>query len=80
MYSTAEKFKFVFCMEGYAPITRFFIRKKFIRKWGSQSQNFKKMLRKSQGSSSTVHLFYLPEIDISSFFASSRTKIEIFLW
>ena len=43
-----------------------------------KSQNFKKMLRKSQGSISTVHLFYVPEIDISSFFASSHTNIEAF--
>ena len=68
--------QFLECIAHYT----FFIRKKFIRKWGSKSQNFKKMLRKSQGSSSTVHLFYVPEIDISSFFASTHTKIETFLW
>ena len=54
--------------------TRFFNKKKFIRKWGSKSQNFKKMLRKSQGSSSTVHLFYVPEIGISSFFCKLLYK------
>ena len=52
--------------------------KKFIRNETLMSQNFKKVLRKSQGSSSTVHLFYVPEIDISSFFANSRTKIKAF--
>ena len=59
--------------------TRFFYKKKVYKKMRLKSQNFMKMLRKSQGSSSTVHLLYVPEIDISSFFASSRTKIETFL-
>ena len=54
-----------------------FVRKRFVRKWGSKS---KEMLRKSWDSNSKIHLFYVPEIDISSFFASSFTKIETLLW
>ena len=37
--------------------TRFFIRKKFIRKWGSNRQNLKKILRKSRGSISKSKCF-----------------------
>ena len=35
-------------------LTRFFIRKKFIRKWGSNGQNRKKILRKSRSSISKI--------------------------
>ena len=41
-----------------------FIRKKFIRKRGSNGQNLKKILRKSPGSISTIKCFYSPKIDI----------------
>ena len=48
-------------------LTRFlFIRKKFIRKWGSNRQNLKKMVRKSRGSMSKIKCFYRPKIGISS--------------
>ena len=35
----------------------FFIRKKFIRKWGSNRQNLKKIIRKSRGSISKIKCF-----------------------
>ena len=44
--------------------TFFFIRKKFIRKWGSNGQNLKKILRESRGSISEMYCFYWPNIDI----------------
>ena len=34
--------------------TRFFIRKTFIRKWGSNRQNLKKIVRKSRGKISKI--------------------------
>lgn len=43
-----------------------------------KKSKFKTMLRTSQGPISTVHFFYMPEIDVSSFFASSHTNIEPF--
>ena len=43
-----------------------FIRKRFIRKWGSNGQNHKKILRKSRDSISRFECFYWPKIDISS--------------
>ena len=46
--------------------TLFFIRKKFIRKWGSNRQNLKKIVRKSRGSISKIKCFYRPKIGISS--------------
>ena len=42
--------------------TRFFIRKKFIRKWGSNLLNLKKISRKSRGSISIIECFYWPKI------------------
>ena len=42
-----------------------FIRKKFIRKWGSNCQNIKKLVRKSRGSISKIKRFYRRTIDIS---------------
>ena len=36
------------------------------------------MLRKSHGSSSTVHLFYVPEIDISSFLQALIQRSRLF--
>ena len=43
--------------------TFFFIRKKFIRKWGSNRRNLKKIVRKSRGSNSKIKCFYKPKID-----------------
>ena len=42
--------------------TRFFIRKKVIRKWGSNRQNLKKIVRKSRGSNNNIKCFHRPKI------------------
>ena len=39
-----------------------------------KSQIIKEMLRKSQGLSSTVHLFCVAEMDVSSFFCKHSYK------
>ena len=44
----------------------FFYKKRFIIKLGSNGQNLKRMLRKSQSSFSKVKCFSLPNIDITS--------------
>ena len=46
--------------------TRVFIRQQFIRKWDSNGQNLKKILRKSQGWVSKFKCFCWPKIDIAS--------------
>ena len=51
-------------------------KKKCIRELGSKGENLKEMLRQSQSISSRVNLFYMPEIDVSSFIASSFTRTE----
>ena len=48
-----------------------FGRKKFIRKWGSNCQNLKKIVRKSRGSISKLQCFYRPKISISSLLHSN---------
>ena len=39
----------------------FLIRKKFIRKWNSNGENLKKIIRKSRGSVSKIKCFYVPK-------------------
>ena len=46
-------------------IYTFFIRKMFIRKWGSNGQYLKTILRKSRGSISKIQYFCWPKIDVS---------------
>ena len=47
-------------------IHAFFIRKKFIRQYGSSRKSLMKIVRKSRGSISKIKCFYRPNIDISS--------------
>ena len=54
--------------------TFFFIRKKCIRKWGSNRQNLKKIIRKSRGSISKIKCFYRPKIGISSLLHSKSQR------
>ena len=52
-------------LQSFLLNTRFFIRKKFIRKWGSNCQNLKKIVRKSRVSIFNIKCFYWPKIDSS---------------
>ena len=45
--------------------------KKFVRKWGSNRQNLKKIVRESRGSISKIKCFYRPKIGISSLLHSN---------
>ena len=54
----------------------FFIRKKFIRKSGSNRQNLKKIVRKSRGSNSKIKCFYRSKIGNFVVIAFKMLKIE----